>query len=260
MVSRMSNDLIKIEKNKAGLPTVTSLQVAEKFGKRHDHVLRAIREAECSPEFAAPNFGGGFYKDGNGQDRPMFNITRDGFVFLAMGFTGKEAAYWKEQFIKAFNSMESTLIAVQSDHERWVQDMIDRQQRVIEALGGSHAITQLTVGRVEEKVEDLASRVTVLETRKPRRDIPGTVKENHRYVLKRLGGRCPCCMQEAVSFEFDHFFSNQNADFKHSWPLCSPCHSSLTRGVKGRAEVRSRFDAYQERATELFHVQLPLIP
>ena len=36
-------------------------------------------------------------------------MTKDGFCFLAMGFTGKEAAKWKEAFINAFNQMEAII-------------------------------------------------------------------------------------------------------------------------------------------------------
>lgn len=39
-----------------GQPTTTSLDVAAHFGKRHDTVLRAIRQLECSPEFRLHNF------------------------------------------------------------------------------------------------------------------------------------------------------------------------------------------------------------
>lgn len=35
----------------------TSLDVAQTFKKRHDHVLRDINELGCSPEFRLPNFG-----------------------------------------------------------------------------------------------------------------------------------------------------------------------------------------------------------
>ena len=41
--------------------------------------------------------------------RPAYRITRDGFAFLAMGFTGKKAAAWKEKFLEAFNAMEAEL-------------------------------------------------------------------------------------------------------------------------------------------------------
>ncbi|WXF31053.1 Rha family transcriptional regulator (plasmid) [Pseudomonas aeruginosa] len=37
-------------------------------------------------------------------------MTRDGFTFLCIGFTGKEAARWKEAYINAFNKMEQALI------------------------------------------------------------------------------------------------------------------------------------------------------
>ncbi|MFU7547971.1 Rha family transcriptional regulator, partial [Pseudomonas paraeruginosa] len=46
----------------------------------------------------------------NNKPEPYFRMTRDGFTFLCMGFTGKEAARWKEAYINAFNKMEQALI------------------------------------------------------------------------------------------------------------------------------------------------------
>lgn len=92
-----------------GVITTTSLQVAEHFGKRHDVVLRAIRNLECSGDFRLRNFAESVYVNEQGKEQPCFRITRDGFAFLAMGFTGKEAAQWKEAYITAFNKMETTL-------------------------------------------------------------------------------------------------------------------------------------------------------
>jgi Rha family phage regulatory protein len=98
--------------------TTTSLAVAEKFGKNHRDVLRAIRNLECSPEFLERNFAQliGIYTAGKGAQREqqMYEITRDGFAFLAMGFTGPEAAKWKEQFLAAFNALESAWLAAPS--------------------------------------------------------------------------------------------------------------------------------------------------
>lgn len=44
-------------------------QVAEAFGKRHDHVIRDIREvmAKCTESFTAPNFGLSEYTDSTGR-------------------------------------------------------------------------------------------------------------------------------------------------------------------------------------------------
>jgi Rha family phage regulatory protein len=94
-----------------GVAKTTSLIVAEKFGKQHRDVLRAIRNLECSPEFSLRNFAQcqRINELANGKPEPFFEMTRDGFTFLAMGFTGKEAAKWKEAYIDAFNQMEAEL-------------------------------------------------------------------------------------------------------------------------------------------------------
>ena len=105
----MTKDLVIL--NGKGIPTTTSLKVAEVFGKRHDTVLRKIKTLDCSADFNARNFAAVDYRDGKGEKRPMFEMTRDGWSFLVMGFTGKKAAQFKERFIEAFNRMEAALRA-----------------------------------------------------------------------------------------------------------------------------------------------------
>lgn len=91
----------------------TSLIVAEVFEKEHKNVLRDIENMECSPEFHQLNFEPMVYTaeigSGAKRDFPAYRLTRDGFSFLAMGFTGKKAAAWKEKFLEAFNAMETAL-------------------------------------------------------------------------------------------------------------------------------------------------------
>lgn len=87
----------------------TSRAVAEAFGKRHDHVMRDIEALDCSPEFIAPNFGEIEYKDGRGRMNRAFEITKDGLMFLVMGYRGTKAAAIKEAFIERFNEMEARL-------------------------------------------------------------------------------------------------------------------------------------------------------
>lgn len=92
-----------------GHPVVTSLQVAEHFGKRHGDVIRSVKRLGCSEEFSRRNFASSDYVDDRGKVQPSYLITRDGFALLAMGFTGKEAMRWKEAYIRAFNLMEAKL-------------------------------------------------------------------------------------------------------------------------------------------------------
>ena len=67
----------------------TSRQVAELFEKEHRNVLRAIRLLECDEEFSALNYELTDFIDKNGDSRPEYLISKDGMVFLVMGFTGK---------------------------------------------------------------------------------------------------------------------------------------------------------------------------
>ena len=95
----------------------TSRQVAAHFNKRHDNVMRAIRNigAEADADFYRRNFEEVITEFTNGkggtQQAPADSITRDGFTLLAMGFTGKEAMQWKVAYLSAFNKMEQELLA-----------------------------------------------------------------------------------------------------------------------------------------------------
>lgn len=93
---------------------VSSKVVAEKFGKNHFHVLRDIKNLQKNlpAEFSSSNFGCNKIKELHAREETIESVdmTRDGFVLLAMGFTGKKALAWKVRFIEAFNAMERTLL------------------------------------------------------------------------------------------------------------------------------------------------------
>lgn len=86
-----------------------SLLVAEKFEKEHSKVIRDIQNLSCSDEFRAANFGLSSYISQQNKELPMYVMTKDGFSFLVMGYTGSKAGMFKEEYIKAFNKMEETI-------------------------------------------------------------------------------------------------------------------------------------------------------
>lgn len=94
-----------------GIPTTTSNEVAQHFGKQHQHVLERIRAlmAEAPAEFSRSNFRLAETIDEQGKPRTAYRITRDGFTLLAMGFTGKKTLTFKLAYIEAFNRMEAQL-------------------------------------------------------------------------------------------------------------------------------------------------------
>lgn len=105
---------------KEEVTVVTSLDVAETFGKEHRHVLRDIRELECSNEFRVSNFGQSEYLNEQNHRQPMYYITRDGFTLLVMGYTGEKAMKFKEAYIRQFNAMEKALIGKIREREKGI--------------------------------------------------------------------------------------------------------------------------------------------
>ena len=129
------NEFITIRKDQA---VTSSLKVAEMFRKEHKHVLRDIKNLDCSEEFAKSNFGLSKYKDSTGKFNPMYYMTKDGFTFLVMGYRGKKAAGFKEDYIKAFNLMENTLKEKQT--AAWIET---RQQGKLTRKAETDTIKQL---------------------------------------------------------------------------------------------------------------------
>lgn len=88
----------------------TSRKVAEIFGKQHQHVLREIQKLKlkCSAEFWQSNFGLRKYRE-RGRDYPEYSLNKNGFIMLAMGFTGDKAIRFKEAYINAFDKMQDVI-------------------------------------------------------------------------------------------------------------------------------------------------------
>lgn len=146
----------------------TSRDVAAKFEKPHDKVLRSIRSLDCSPEFTAANFGVSEYKDPTGRTLPQYLMTRDGFTFLAMGFTGPKAARFKELYIAEFNRMEEELYRRRFGGGQTEETERMRTQRDIERKRAATAIGNLRTARASEekmkhqlnKALDIIARLT----------------------------------------------------------------------------------------------------
>lgn len=96
--------------NSNGNDVTTSLLVAEVFGKNHKDVLRDIERLSCSEDFRVRNFAHTPYTHPqNGQVYHYYEMTKDGFSFLVMGYTGAKAGEFKEKFINEFNRREALL-------------------------------------------------------------------------------------------------------------------------------------------------------
>ena len=144
----------------------TSQQVAAAFGKRHDRVLRAIRNLvnDLPEEDRLPNFGETVVMRENPSGGALipsviFTISRDGFTLLAMQFTGKTALGFKLAYIKAFNSM-AALIKNQRDGLRYRCALKELEVADSEQRGSLHG-RGLNQRKIEKPI--LKSELAILQ-------------------------------------------------------------------------------------------------
>ena len=112
--TEQSNALVEVVKRQfngeqTSEPMTDSFIVASHFEKQHKNVIRAIETCQCSKEFAERNFELCFKNNDlqNGKPQKFYRMTKNGFSFIAMGFTGKQAAQFKESYINAFDEMSN---------------------------------------------------------------------------------------------------------------------------------------------------------
>lgn len=199
--------LVAVENEHA---VTTSLRVAEVFGKQHYNVMKAIKSLDCSEEFRAVNFNVSKidYQNGNIKKQlPMYYITRDGFMFLVMGFTGKTAAKWKEAYIKAFNEMEAKIRAEQmakaiEEHDRKeaieyekLLEREDREEAAIDARVAAMPPAKSRKGQAEPQTTEQPATTTedgiIIEDYNGRRVVSSLTLaklqgREHRYVCESI--------------------------------------------------------------------------
>ena len=100
---------VVVTRNNDGELVVTSRQVAEDFGKQHQHVTQAIENLISENSLLKSMMMESEYTTERGRKYKEYLLTRDGFSLLVMGFTGSRALEWKLKYIEAFNKMEQAI-------------------------------------------------------------------------------------------------------------------------------------------------------
>lgn len=136
--------------DESGHILTNSLLVAEKFGKQHKDVMKAIKELLTSAQNCANLFVESEYPDSYGRMQPLYVMNRDGFSLLVMGFTGEKALQFKLDFIAAFNEME--------------QKLKEEQSKQLSSAEMFLQIAQINVQQ-EKKIAELECKVTCIEER-----------------------------------------------------------------------------------------------
>ena len=162
------NELVYLKNDQA---LTDSLTIAEMFEKRHTHVLDKIEKIMTdSAENSAQCFFKTKYKDASGKWNTKYLMNRDGFTFLAMGFTGKKADEWKWKYINAFNAMEAVIMERKTNI--WLEtrqqgklirktetDVIQKLVEYAKAQGSQHAdMLYVTYTKLANKMAGITKR------------------------------------------------------------------------------------------------------
>lgn len=85
--------------------TISSKEVAEMLGKRHDNFMRDIRKyINTLGEDAPKYFVEGSYKDGLNKVRAGYDITLAGCDLIAGRIIGEKSTAFKEKYLEAFGA------------------------------------------------------------------------------------------------------------------------------------------------------------
>lgn len=193
------NNLVSIDN---GRPVTDSLTVAEVFGKDHKRVMQDIRGLECSDEFRQHNFVLSSYSSLQNKELPKHIITHDGFSFLVMGYTGKEAARFKEMYIKQFNEM----------HEQLNNKPIDPLKALMQATHNLLASQELIVDRVNEIEQKVDKQITVDS---------GQQRKLQQAINKKV------CSIDSDKSERSEFFRQLHKEIKDRWEV--PSYKDILR-------------------------------
>ena len=118
--------------------TTDSIKVAAVHSKQHYNVLQSIYAlfaCEKSKTFAALNSQVSEYYDSTGRKLPMYLMTKNGYVMLAMAFTGKKAMKFKVAYIAAFDAMAAYILNQREGLDMLLQEL---EVRASATLGSFH--------------------------------------------------------------------------------------------------------------------------
>lgn len=129
----------------------TSLVLAEVFNKQHKNVIQAIETKINSAENSAQYkkmFVEATYTDKSGKRNKMYYLNRDGFTFIAMGFTGSKVDEFKLKYIEAFNKMEQI---VRQELPQTPEEKLELTMQVTTRINKR-------LGKVEEKIDEIQNK------------------------------------------------------------------------------------------------------
>lgn len=186
-IDEMSNLVANIDvKEYEGQSVVSSREVANNFKKNHKEVLRGI-DNQIEVLGGAQNCAGLFIESKyqhpqNKQWYKEYLLTRDGFSFAVMSFTGEKAAKWKLKYIEAFNKMEQYI------KEQRVPQLTEKQILQLQILNGDEmerigALKQYEGVITKPLIDTIEKQSDAISELKPHAEYAERVLEDKKTLL-----------------------------------------------------------------------------
>lgn len=253
-----------------GKQWTTSLNIAEVFGKKHGKIIRDIENLDCSQAFRQANFGLSSYVNLQNKTQKMYDISRDGFVFLVMGYIGKPAAQFKEAYIEAFNRGTSQKQMISSDFaeamisiadtNRAIKHMIERHDCKLISIEKGQDKTDKRVEDIAIKQDIMADDLTYMKSKidhvlKGGKFSAPVTAQHEEMILRRFMGNCPCCgdvqiigkngkLIDGVA-EKEHFIGPTHNKIDQTWLTCKQCNRDKATGKLSMDFINKKFQSYQ---------------
>lgn len=181
----------------------TSLILAEAFEKQHKHVIEAIEKKISTAENSAllkNMFVEDSYIASNGKQNKMYYLNRDGFTFIAMGFTGKKADEFKLKYIEAFNKMEQI---VRQELPQTPEEKLALTMEVTLRLDKRVGKLEKSIDEIQNKSEidsDQRYKLWVARNKKAVKALGG--KESNAYKDKALSRKTFRALEHSLKKKF----------------------------------------------------------
>jgi len=155
-----------------------SLSISKIFDKEHRDVLKAINNCEVSENFRSANFCTDLYFDNYNRKQPKINLTKKGFSFVVMGFTGEKASQFKESYINRFEELEEQ---VKQPKQELITDPLTIMSMSIEALKK----TNEKVNKLELDLAEVKTNITA-EVKQANKELEAKVDTIYNHSQKEI--------------------------------------------------------------------------
>lgn len=153
--------------NELAKKTITSLEISEISGKRHNAVLKAIRSMEAAwANVTGGNFALSDYTDPSGRKLPMYELSKTECLYIASKFNDEARAKlvmrWESLEIEKARVLTATEVLLETikqmvEHEREIENLKERQSQVEDKV--NNLLDLQEINRAELKALPLSTEV-----------------------------------------------------------------------------------------------------